>query len=137
MAGVPLLEVSQVTTVATDRTGQTEAGDWEAADDAGEREGGVGGHQAGLHVSVEGAVLSHLSALSEKSPVVEEVTVGSDCSPVELTVRLVQQATPRLAVPDLQSGRLLDGLVLLAGLGPGVGASVPLGEERLQPGVRG
>ena len=111
-----------MTAVPTGRTGQAEAGDWEAADDADEREVGVGAHQTGLHISLalEGAVLSHLSALSEKSPVVEEVTVGNDGSPVELAVRLVQELTPRLAVPGLQSGRLLDGLVLLAGLCPGV-----------------
>ena len=42
MVGVPLLEVSQVTAVATERTGLTEAGDWEAADDASEGEAGVG-----------------------------------------------------------------------------------------------
>ena len=126
--------------VTTDRAGQTEAGHGEATHTAGQGEAGAGGHQAGLDISleVERPVLSDLCPLPEEAPVVEEVTVGSHCSSVQLAVRLVQQAKPGLAVGGLQSGRQLDSpLLLLAGLSPGVGAGVALGEETLQPRLGG
>ena len=143
MLGVPELDVLQVAAVATDRAGQTEAGDREATDGAGEGEAGAGAgaHQAGgdVRAGLEGAVLSHLSPLPEEAPVVEEMAVGSHCSSVQLAVSRLQEATARLAVSRLQSGRQLLRLVLLGRLSPGVGAArgVAVGEEGLQPGLGG
>ena len=122
MSEVPLLQVSQVTAVSTDWAGETQSRHWEPADGAGQRLVGC----AALHVSLQWTVLSHLSSLSEVTPVIKQLTVSPDGSTVQLTVGLVQQAVPRLAVLGLQSRWLLAGLILLAGLSPGVGPRVPL-----------